>query len=56
MRNASPTRTTRDGFGRSPPTATLPVSTACFARLRVLKKRAAHSHKSMRTPVGGSPD
>src|SRR5690606_40326114 len=48
-RNASPTRTVREGLARWPPTSTLLVSTACLARLRVLKNLAAHSHTSRRT-------
>ena len=48
-RSESPTRTEREGFGLCPPTSTLPVSTACRASVRVLKKRAAHSQTSMRT-------
>src|SRR5690606_22188093 len=36
-------------LGRWPSTLILPPSMAALARLRVLKKRAAHSHLSMRT-------
>jgi hypothetical protein len=36
MRRDSPPRNTRAGLARWPSTSTLPVSTACFARLRVL--------------------
>src|SRR6185437_9973164 len=35
-----------------PLTSILPPSIACLATLRVLKKRAAHSHTSARTSVG----
>ena len=48
----APARTTREGFGRSPSTDTLPVSIACLASARVLKKRAAQSQLSRRM-VGG---
>jgi hypothetical protein len=34
----------------------LPPSIACFARLRVLKKRAAHNHTSTRTESGLAGD
>lgn len=47
--SASPVLISFDGFGRSALSVILPPSTACAARLRVLKKRAAHSHLSMRT-------
>src|SRR5690606_18254300 len=42
---------------RAPLQCTLPPSMACLARLRVLKKRAAHSHLSSRTfaPAGVAP-
>ena len=42
----------REAFARCPAISTLPVSIACLARLRVLKKRAAHSQRSRRTPGG----
>jgi hypothetical protein len=45
----SPARTTFDGFTRSPLTCTRPPSTAAVPAPRVLKKRAAHSHLSIRT-------
>src|SRR5437867_13003653 len=42
-------RTSLAGLTRSPPTWTCPPSTASVAALRVLKKRAAQSHLSIRT-------
>ncbi len=45
----SPGRTSFAGFTRAPPTWTWPPSTASVAAPRVLKKRAAHSHLSIRT-------
>lgn len=45
----SPARTAFDGFTRSPLTWTRPPRTASVAALRVLKKRAAQSHLSIRT-------
>src|SRR6267143_362249 len=47
--SASPTRTSFEGFTRAPFSCTWPPTTASVARLRVLKKRAAHSHLSIRT-------
>src|SRR5262249_33729051 len=41
------------GFTRSPFSLTLPPAIAVWARLRVLKKRAAHSHLSMRMRRSG---
>src|SRR5487761_1891070 len=41
-------RTSWAGFTRAPFTCTLPPATAAAARLRVLKKRAHHSHLSRR--------
>src|SRR3954452_10582883 len=46
---ASPIFTGCAGFTRSSLSRTWPASIASAARLRVLKKRAAHSHLSMRT-------
>src|SRR5262245_31177189 len=45
----SPARTAREGFAAWPLRSTLPPSHAVAARLRLLKKRAAQSHLSMRT-------
>ena len=47
--SVSPTRTSFAGFTRSPPTWTCPPATASVAALRVLKNRAAQSHRSIRT-------
>ena len=44
----SPSRTSRAGFTRVPSTWTRPPWTASVASERVLKKRAAQSHLSMR--------
>src|SRR3546814_9499471 len=47
-----PTRTAREALARWPPTSTLPASTACLARLRVRKNRAAQSQmSSLAVPV-----
>ena len=46
---AAPDVGEREAFARWPSTSTLPVSTACLARLRVRKKRAAQSQRSRRT-------
>ncbi len=54
IRSCSPLRNARDGLGRCPATSTLPVSTAFLARLRVLKKRAAHSQTSSLTVIACS--
>ena len=43
------TRTTFEGFTRSPFTCTRPPRTASLAALRALKRRAAQSHLSIRT-------
>src|SRR4029453_7514930 len=45
----SPGRTTFEGLAASPLTSTLPPLQAHAASVRLLKKRAAHSHLSMRT-------
>src|SRR5262245_19034956 len=45
----SPTRTSRAGLTRIPSTWTRPPCTAAVASERVLKKRDAQSHLSMRT-------
>ena len=44
----SPARTALDGFTRSPFRCTRPPRTALVAAWRVLNRRAAHSHFSMR--------
>src|SRR5260221_12154497 len=49
-----PTCRARGRLARSPPTSTLPPSTATDAADRVLKKRAAHNHLSRRTVVGAA--
>jgi hypothetical protein len=49
MSSLSPIFTARAGLTLSPLSLTLPSSTAVVASERVLKKRAAHSHLSMRT-------
>ena len=48
----SPISSSRLGLARWPLTLTLPPLTASLASERVLKKRAAHSHLSMRTFFG----
>lgn len=50
----SPTRTSFEGLTVAPPIRTRPFSTASAASERVLKKRAAHSHLSMRSLAPGS--
>src|SRR5215471_833809 len=57
MLRRSPALSERAAFTRSPLTCTLPPSTASPASDRVLKKRAAHSHLSIRTraAAGVSP-
>jgi len=45
-----PGRTAREGFGRLLVDATLPPSQAAVANVRLLKKRAAHSHLSSADP------
>src|SRR5690606_18087776 len=49
MLRVSPGLSSRLGFGRWLLTLIFPFSMAALARLRVLKKRAAHSHLSIRT-------
>ena len=46
-------RIRRAGFACAPFTSTLPPETAWAARLRVLKKRAAHNHLSSRSEGAG---
>jgi len=50
MLTLSPTFSSLAGLERSPFTDTRPPSTASTARVRVLKKRAAHSHLSSLMP------
>ena len=45
----SPGRTVLDGLAASPLTCTLPPLQAVAASVRLLKKRAAQSHLSIRT-------
>src|SRR5258705_3744160 len=54
IESASPTLTSFDGLIRSSRNLTLPATTAACASARVLKKRAAHNHLSMRTRSCGS--
>jgi hypothetical protein len=49
----SPTRTSRAALATCPLERILPNSQARLAKVRVLKNRAVHSHKSIRTPVIG---
>ena len=49
MRNMSPGATSRETFTFWPASRTLPPSMAVLASDRVLKKRAAHNHLSIRT-------
>src|SRR6478752_807118 len=49
MRSMSPTRTSRAGFASISLERMRPMSHALAASARVLKKRAAQSHLSMRT-------
>src|SRR3569623_2609385 len=49
----SPGVTSRAGLTRSPFNFTRPLSLAWVAKLRVLKKRAAHSHLSSRIRSSG---
>jgi len=49
IRSVSPSRINFAGLPAAPLSATLPLSTACFASCRVLKKRAAQSQMSSRT-------
>src|SRR5438034_530003 len=49
IRSRSPTASSFARFARAPPTSTLPPPIAAAARARVLKKRAAHNHRSSRT-------
>src|SRR5574340_300644 len=51
--NRSPDLTSRAGLTRSPFSFTRPCSMAWVARLRVLKKRATHSHLSSRMVTSG---
>ncbi len=48
-RSMSPGRTVLEGLAASPLTWTLPPLQAVAASVRLLKKRAAHSHLSIRT-------
>src|ERR1019366_10146036 len=50
-RSSSPTFSSRAGFTGWPRHSTRPSSHAFDAKARVLKKRDAHSHLSIRTPV-----
>src|SRR6266567_3841790 len=49
IRSRSPTASSFARLARAPPTSTLPPPMAAAARARVLKKRAAHNHRSSRT-------
>src|ERR1035441_7112179 len=51
MWSMSPTRTSRAGLARAPLEVVRLISHALEACSRVLKKRAAQSHLSMRVPV-----
>ncbi len=51
IRSVSPTRTSRAAFATWPFDTIRPRSQAFFASVRVLKKRVAQSHASIRRPV-----